>query len=66
MLKGICTALACVRSASAFAADTISATHVFPASLIYSRSFLEFVKKANAAARANSPSRCVAVRRRSA
>jgi TRAP-type transport system periplasmic protein len=39
--------LAC--SASAFAADTISATHVFPASLVYSRSFLEFVKKANAA-----------------
>jgi len=34
----------------AFAADTISATHVFPASLIYSRSFLEYVKKANAAA----------------
>jgi len=34
-------------SASAFAADTITATHVFPASLIYSRSFLEFVKKAN-------------------
>jgi len=32
------------------AQDTISATHVFPASLIYSRSFLEFVKKANAAA----------------
>src|SRR5947199_3762570 len=29
------------------AADTISATHVFPASLIYSRSFLEFVKKAS-------------------
>ncbi|HEX4926763.1 MAG TPA: TRAP transporter substrate-binding protein DctP [Burkholderiales bacterium] len=39
--------LAC--SASAFAADTITATHVFPASLVYSRSFLEFVKKANAA-----------------
>ena len=39
--------LAC--SASAFAADTISATHVFPASLVYSRSFLEFVKKANTA-----------------
>jgi TRAP-type transport system periplasmic protein len=39
--------LAC--SASAFAVDTISATHVFPASLVYSRSFLEFVKKANAA-----------------
>jgi TRAP-type C4-dicarboxylate transport system substrate-binding protein len=34
---------------SALAADTISATHVFPASLIYSRSFLEFVKKANEA-----------------
>ena len=39
--------LAC--SASAFAADTITATHVFPASLIYSRSFLEYVKKANQA-----------------
>ena len=34
---------------SAPAADTISATHVFPASLIYSRSFLEYVKKANSA-----------------
>src|SRR5687768_7739928 len=33
----------------AAAQDTISATHVFPASLVYSRSFLEFVKKANAA-----------------
>ena len=33
----------------AVAADTITATHVFPASLIYSRSFLEFVKKANEA-----------------
>ena len=31
------------------AQDTISATHVFPASLIYSRSFLEYVKKANEA-----------------
>src|SRR6478672_13895496 len=31
----------------ALAADIISATHVFPASLVYSRSFLEFVKKAN-------------------
>src|SRR5438094_8710213 len=47
MLKAICAALAALLSASAFAADTISATHVFPASLIYSRSFLEFVKKAN-------------------
>jgi TRAP-type transport system periplasmic protein len=36
-----------VASAAALGADTISATHVFPASLIYSRSFLEFVKKAN-------------------
>jgi TRAP-type C4-dicarboxylate transport system substrate-binding protein len=50
MLRGICAALACVLGAPAFAADTISATHVFPASLIYSRSFLEYVKKANAAA----------------
>jgi TRAP-type C4-dicarboxylate transport system substrate-binding protein len=38
---------ACVLAAPAFAVDTITATHVFPASLIYSRSFLEFVKKAN-------------------
>jgi TRAP-type C4-dicarboxylate transport system substrate-binding protein len=50
MLRGICAALVCLLGAPAFAADTISATHVFPASLIYSRSFLEFVKKANAAA----------------
>jgi hypothetical protein len=50
MLRGICAALACLLGAPAFAADTISATHVFPASLIYSRSFLEYVKKANAAA----------------
>src|SRR3954465_11204916 len=34
-------------SGAAAAADTITATHVFPASLVYSRSFLEFVKKAN-------------------
>jgi TRAP-type C4-dicarboxylate transport system substrate-binding protein len=40
-------ALACALPAAA--QDTISATHVFPASLIYSRSFLEFVKKANEA-----------------
>src|SRR4029079_3155829 len=39
-------ALACV-GPTAIAADTISDTHVFPASLIYSRSFLEFGKKAN-------------------
>src|SRR5213075_872643 len=49
MLKTICVALACVLAAPAFAQDTISATHVFPASLIYSRSFLEYVKKANEA-----------------
>jgi TRAP-type C4-dicarboxylate transport system substrate-binding protein len=43
-------ALACALSAApAAAADTISATHVFPASLIYARSFLEYVKKANEA-----------------
>ncbi len=46
-------AIACIASAApATAADTISATHVFPASLIYSRSFLEYVKKANEAGKA--------------
>lgn len=39
--------LAC--AAPAMAVDTLSATHVFPASQIYSRSFLEYVKKANEA-----------------
>ena len=34
-------------SVPALSQDKISATHVFPASLIYSRSFLEYVKKAN-------------------
>src|SRR3989442_13412435 len=48
MLKRIVAlALGLALGAPAPAADTISATHVFPASLIYSRSFLEFVKKAN-------------------
>ena len=47
MPRGLCVALATMLSASAFAADTITATHVFPASLIYSRSFLDYVKKAN-------------------
>src|SRR5256885_1492341 len=42
-------AIGLVASAAALGADTISATHVFPASLIYSRSFLEYVKKANQA-----------------
>ncbi|MGH8668741.1 MAG: TRAP transporter substrate-binding protein DctP, partial [Burkholderiales bacterium] len=41
--------LGCALGGTALAADTISATHVFPASLIYSRSFLEYVKKANEA-----------------
>ena len=41
---------AAVCAAPAIAQDSISATHVFPASLIYTKSFLEFVKKANAAA----------------
>ena len=41
-------ALTCI-GPTVIAADTISATHVFPASLVYSRSFLEFVKKANEA-----------------
>jgi TRAP-type C4-dicarboxylate transport system substrate-binding protein len=41
--------LAAVCAAPAIAQDTISATHVFPATLIYARSFLEFVKKANEA-----------------
>jgi TRAP-type C4-dicarboxylate transport system substrate-binding protein len=45
----IAAALAGAVAAPAAAQDTISATHVFPASLIYSRSFLEFVKKANEA-----------------
>src|SRR4029077_8826835 len=42
-------AIGLVASAAALGADTISATYVFPASLVYSRSFLEFVKKANEA-----------------
>ena len=42
-------ALAAALSGPAVAQDTITATHVFPASLIYSRSFLEYVKKANEA-----------------
>jgi TRAP-type C4-dicarboxylate transport system substrate-binding protein len=46
LAAGLAAALA---AAPALPADTISATHVFPASLVYSRSFLEYVKKANAA-----------------
>src|SRR5438445_6781243 len=44
-------ALGLALGAPVLAADAISATHVFPASLIYARSFLEFVKKANDAGR---------------
>ncbi|HEV7476650.1 MAG TPA: TRAP transporter substrate-binding protein DctP, partial [Burkholderiales bacterium] len=49
MLKTIAVLAALAGALPAAAQDTISATHVFPASLIYSRSFLEFVKKANEA-----------------
>src|SRR5215475_9870799 len=48
-IRGTMAAIGLVASAAALGADTISATHVFPASLIYSRSFLEYVKKANEA-----------------
>ena len=48
-IASIVLVLAAAPAPQALAQDTISATHVFPASLIYSRSFLEFVKKANAA-----------------
>ena len=34
-------------AAPALAQDKLTATHVFPANFVYSRSFLEFVKKAN-------------------
>ena len=47
--KGLAALVCALAALPAAAADTISATHVFPASLIYSRSFLEYVKKANAA-----------------
>jgi TRAP-type C4-dicarboxylate transport system substrate-binding protein len=49
MLRAFCAFLGCALGAPALAQDTISATHVFPASLIYSRSFLDYVKKANEA-----------------
>ncbi|MGQ0655079.1 MAG: TRAP transporter substrate-binding protein DctP [Betaproteobacteria bacterium] len=52
-MKRISLALAllagALTAAPAAAQDTLSATHVFPASLIYARSFLEYVKKANEA-----------------
>src|SRR3954466_7814982 len=47
LLKPVALAAALAAATTAGAVDTISATHVFPASLIYSRSFLEYVKKAN-------------------
>jgi TRAP-type C4-dicarboxylate transport system substrate-binding protein len=49
LLKPVALAAALAAATTAGAVDTISATHVFPASLIYSRSFLEYVKKANEA-----------------
>lgn len=49
IFKAAVLALGGIAATPAIAQDSISATHVFPASLIYSRSFLEFVKKANAA-----------------
>jgi TRAP-type transport system periplasmic protein len=47
--KTAAAALCALTAVPAAAQDTISATHVFPASLIYARSFLEYVKKANEA-----------------
>ena len=49
MKRLIAAVTAALLAVPALAQDTISATHVFPASLIYSRSFLEYVKKANEA-----------------
>src|SRR5438045_8648317 len=48
-------AIGLVASAAALGADTRTATHVFPASLNYSRSFLEYVKKANDAGKGEFP-----------
>jgi TRAP-type C4-dicarboxylate transport system substrate-binding protein len=48
-LVSLAAVLCAAFSGPASAADSITATHVFPASLIYSRSFLEYVKKANEA-----------------
>lgn len=48
-LFSFAAALVAAFSGQAIAADSITATHVFPASQIYSRSFLEYVKKANEA-----------------
>ena len=46
LAAGLCAALL---SVPARALDTISATHVFPASWVYSKSFLSYVSKVNAA-----------------
>src|SRR5512145_594383 len=48
-MKTLVSLAAALAAFPALAQDTISATHVFPASQIYSRSFLEYVKKANEA-----------------
>jgi TRAP-type transport system periplasmic protein len=49
LITTLAAAALATSAAPASAQDRISATHVFPASLIYSRSFLDFVKKANEA-----------------
>ncbi|MGR3609302.1 MAG: TRAP transporter substrate-binding protein DctP, partial [Sulfitobacter sp.] len=36
-------------TSTAFAQDTLTAVHAFPESLVYTKSFLEFVDKVNAA-----------------
>src|SRR5687767_248484 len=48
-MKTLFSLAAVLAALPAVAQDTITATHVFPASQIYSRSFLEYVKKANEA-----------------
>lgn len=47
LLIGIVSLAAAVAGAPAIAQDRITAVHAFPANWVYSRSFLEFVKKAN-------------------
>lgn len=48
-LTAAAAALACsLGAAPALPADTITAVHAFPGPVVYTRSFLEFVKKANA------------------
>ncbi|MSQ88004.1 MAG: C4-dicarboxylate ABC transporter substrate-binding protein [Betaproteobacteria bacterium] len=49
LAAALSASLAMVCSAPVLAQDKLTATHVFPASWVYSKSFLEFVKKANTA-----------------